>query len=325
MKFSLSKILKLLISLGIGMALIWYVQKDLSISDKELILNSFRNIKLPATLVTIFLAIVACVIRALRWEMLLNPMGYSPRRLVLVSSIFVMYLANLLFPRLGEVLRCTILNEHEDIPMEKSLGTMIVERIIDVIGMGVIALIAVFLEFDKIINLYQVYQDQKKDDGNHAILFMGILLLALVLASVFTPKIRTFIVAKLMGLLDGIKAVFQLENPILFLIYSLSIYGIYFSTTYIMYHSLIGLESLQISSTFLVLTAGTAGVGISQGGIGAFQVLVTKALEMYEIPTPIGLAYSWLSWSVQTGTLIVFGFASWIYLNLKKLRNEREN
>lgn len=324
MNSNVSKILKLLISLGIGFFLIWYVQKDLSTSDKALIIHSFQHIKWPATILTIVLATLACVIRALRWELLLKPMGYTSSRLVLICSIFVMYLANLLFPRLGEVLRCTILKEHADVPMEKSLGTMIVERVVDVFGMGIITLIAVFLEFDKIVTLFKVYQEQKKGGGDHTLLLVALVIIGLIIASFFVPKIRKFIIDKVMGLLDGLKSILKLEKPILFILYSVAIYGIYFSTTYIMYHSLVGLESLHINSVFLVLTAGTAAVGISQGGIGAFQVLVTRALEMYDIPKPFGLAYSWLSWSIQTGTLVFFGLLSWIYLNLKKSRYEQK-
>jgi uncharacterized protein (TIRG00374 family) len=318
MKSPVAKIIKLTLSIGVGIFLIWYLQRDLTENDKQVILDSFRHVKWPAAILTIILAFSACVLRALRWELLLKPIGYSPRRLTLLCSIFVMYLANLMFPRLGEVLRCTILNTHEDIPMEKSIGTMIVERIVDVIGMATIALIALIFEFDKLVDLYEVYTLQKKEGDSWPNYFILLSIIVILIALMFTPKIKKWILKKILGLMDGVKSILQLEKPILFILYSLGIYGIYFSTTYIMYAALDGLETLNISSVFLVLTAGTLGVGLTQGGIGAFQLLVTETMESYDIPRSIGLAYSWLSWMVQTGTLIFFGFLSWIYLNLKK-------
>ncbi len=318
MNFNFANNIKLIVSLLIGAGLIWYLQRDLSEADKDLIILSFKNLKPGITILAIVLGIVACIIRALRWEMLLKPLGYAPRRSTLLGSIFVMYLANLLFPRLGEVLRCTLLQKHEDIPMEKSLGTMIIERIIDVIGMAVIAFLAIVLEKDKFIQIYQTYQAEK-GEGSHTLLYI-VLGLGIIgfLVLVLVPKIRNFILEKLNGLLVGAKSILNLEHPLLFIIYSILIYTIYFLTTYIMYYSLIGLETMDLKSALLILTAGTLGIGLTQGGIGAFQLLVTKALELYSIPRPTGLAYSWISWIVQTFNLVFFGLISWIALNLRK-------
>lgn len=319
MKYSLKSILQLLISLSIGVALLWYLQRDLSESDRNLIFQSFQNIDIPMTIVVIILTIIACVFRALRWELLLEPLGYRPSRIVLLCSIFVMYLANLLFPRLGEVLRCTILKQHEDIPIEKSLGTMIVERIVDVIAMmGLIPLLGLIFEYDSLLSIYQYYKANKSESSSTTlwiILGVGILGGLLVFRN---KKLKAFIVEKIQSLIEGVRSISKLKHPWLFILYSLGIYGIYFVSTILMYRAIDGLDSLQWSSGFVVLIAGTLGVGMTQGGIGAYQLLVTQALEWYQIPKPIGLAYSWICWGIQTITLVFFGFISWIYLNIKK-------
>ncbi|MFY7861730.1 MAG: hypothetical protein ACOVP5_05835, partial [Chitinophagales bacterium] len=90
--------------------------------------------------------------------------------------------------------------------------------------------------------------------------------------------------------------------------------------TIIMYYAIDGLEGLRLTSGFVILTAGTLAIGLTQGGIGAFQLLVTKSLELYDIAKPLGLAYSWLSWTVQTGTLVIGGIIAWVYVQFTKTR-----
>lgn len=319
MKYSLKSILQLLISLSIGVALLWYLQRDLSESDRNLIFQSFQNIDIPMTIIVIILTIIACVFRSLRWELLLEPLGYRPSRIVLLCSIFVMYLANLLFPRLGEVLRCTILKQHEDIPIEKSLGTMIVERIVDVIAMmGLIPLLGLIFEYDSLLSIYQYYKANKSESSSTMLwIILGVGILGGLLV-VRNKKLKAFIVEKIQSLIEGVRSISKLKHPWLFILYSVGIYGIYFVSTILMYRAIEGLDTLSWSSGFVVLIAGTLGVGMTQGGIGAYQLLVTEALQWYHIPKPIGLAYSWICWGIQTITLVFFGFISWIYLNIKK-------
>lgn len=317
MKFSINHIIKLLLSLMIGAALIWYLQKNLSEEDKTQIIHSIQHIKLNYVFIVVFLGFLACIIRAYRWKMLLKPLGYNPPILTLISSIFIMYVGNLIFPRLGEIMRCSILQKEEDIPMEKSIGTMIVERLVDMLGMGIIAILALLFEYDKFFNIYKDYQNAKGESN----FMLPLVIIGLVIiggiAMWTNRKLRIFLTEKIKGMLEGLKSILKLESPLKFILASLLIYFIYFITTYILYFAISGTEHLSISSALVVLTAGTLGIGITQGGIGAFQLLVTQALELYNIPTSIGLAYSWSSWLIQTINLVFFGLISWGYLMMR--------
>lgn len=320
MNGTIKNALKLVISIGIGFGLIYFINSSLTVEDKVLILQSFRAAKLPVIVLTILLAATACVIRALRWELLLNPIGCYPRRSTLVSSIFIMYLANLIFPRLGEVLRCSVLFQKDEIPAEKSIGTMVVERLIDFLFAGLYVLLAFVFEHQKLLKIYNKYLTEKKEGSSHLLLFIIGLVILFGIAAFFVPKIRRLFIQKVRGLWEGISSIIKLENPILFVVYSLVLYSIYFATTIIMYYAIDGLDGLRITSGFVILTAGTLAVGLTQGGIGAFQLLVTKSLELYDIARPLGLAYSWLSWTVQTGTLVIGGIIAWVYVQFTKAR-----
>lgn len=318
MKLDFKVFLKLILSLGLGIGLVWYMQTKLTFSDKELIWYSFQNVNSIWVGITIILAIFACILRGLRWGQLLAPLNYRPKKSVLISTIFIMYLANLLFPRLGEVLRCSLLYDQEDIPLETSIGTMITERFVDVIGMGLIALLGILLEHDKFWEIYHLSTDEK-GNGSHYILL--ILLVLLIIGGFFiwkNNKLRAFFLSKLSGLFSGLKSILKLEQPLLFITYSIGIYGIYFLNTILMYKAVIGTEGLSVTSGLVTLTAGTIAMGITPGGVGAFQLLTTKALELYQIPKAVGLAYSWINWSIQTGVLVISGIFSWLFLNFRK-------
>lgn len=315
-------ILKFIISIGIGFFLIWFIQKDLKPEDIQFIIESIKNTKWLYIVILILLGSTACLIRAMRWQLLLEPMGYKPSTKVLTASIFIMYLSNLAFPRLGEVLRCSILAKYSKVPIEKSVGTMVVERLVDVLGMAIIAFLAFIFELDKIQILYNSLQS--KTNGNHssnskwiilgAIVFIGILAFYFIRKTAF----YSILIDKVKGFAEGLSSIRKVKNYNLFVFYSILIYFIYFITTYIFYLAIPGMEHLSIKSAFLVLTAGTIGVGMTQGGIGAYQILITKALELYQIPTKIGLAYSWALWLIQTVTLVIGGLFSYVYLMFRK-------
>lgn len=314
MKITLSNILKFIISLGLGFGLVWFLNSKLSPEQKTQIIIGLKQMDILYIVVIILLAILACIVRAYRWNMLLKPMGYNPRKSTLIASIFIMYLGNLLFPRLGEVLRCSVLLKEEDIPLEKSIGTMITERLIDVLGLGLYVLLAIIFEFSKLKEIYNQY-NLMKGESSHLFSFVFIgLCLFLCIFIWFNPKLKAFILDKIKGLLDGLKSILKLESPVLFIIYSLSIYAIYFFTTYILYFAFTETSLLSISSGLVVLIAGTLGVGLTQGGIGAYQLLVTWTLELYNIPTTIAQTYSWAAWIIPTFTLVFFGLISWIYI-----------
>ncbi len=326
MNTSVKNSIKFLISIGIGIFLIWFIQKDLKPEDIQFIIESIKSTKWIYIIILIVLGSIACLIRALRWQLLLEPMGYKPDTKVLTASIFIMYLANLAFPRLGEVLRCSILAKYSKVPIEKSVGTMVVERLVDVLGMGVIAFLAFVFELDKINILYNSLQS--KTAGNSSsnskyFVLMGIIVLGIIAFYLIRKtSFYTLILDKIKGFAEGLSSIRKVRNYYLFILYSVVIYFIYFITTYIFYLAIPGMEHLSIKSAFLVLTAGTIGVGMTQGGIGAYQILITKALELYNIPTKIGLAYSWALWLIQTVTLVIGGLLSYVYLMFRK--NEQE-
>ena len=127
-------------------------------------------------------------------------------------------------------------------------------------------------------------------------------------------KLREFILHKILGIFEGLKSILKLKKPILFVVYSLSIYSIYYLSTYILFYAFSETLNLSLGCGLVVLIAGTLGVGLTQGGIGACQVLVTWTLSLYGISNTIAQTYSWAAWILPTATLVIFGILAWAFL-----------
>jgi uncharacterized protein (TIRG00374 family) len=314
MKLNFGAIVKFILSLGIGLGLVYYLQSNISSEQRLQIIHGLKNIEPWLVILSILLAGLACIIRAYRWKMLLEPLGYQPRNSTLISSIFIMYLGNLIFPRLGEVLRCSVLMREEKIPMDKGIGTMITERLIDILGLGLYVILAIIFEYDKFFDIYKQYSSMK---GETSLVIPGVLFCILVICGLIVWRmsaLRQFILEKIYGVLEGLKSILMLKNPFLFVAYSLTIYSIYYLSTYILFYAFSETMDLSLGCGLVVLIAGTLGVGLTQGGIGAYQVLVTWTLSLYGVSNTIAQTYSWAAWILTTATLVAFGVIAWAYL-----------
>lgn len=314
MKLNFGAIVKFILSLGIGLGLVYYLQSNISSEQRLQIIHGIKNIQPWLLILSILLAGLACIIRAYRWKMLLEPMGYHPRNSTLISSIFIMYLGNLIFPRLGEVLRCSVLMREEKIPMDKGIGTMITERLIDILGLGLYVILAIIFEYDKFFDIYRQYSSMK---GETSLVMPGVLFCILLIGGLIVWRmsaLRQFILEKIYGVLDGLKSILKLKNPFLFVFYSLTIYSIYFFSTYILFLGFKETNGLSLGCGIVVLIAGTLGIGLTQGGIGAYQVLVTWTLVLYGISNTTAQTFSWAAWILPTASLVLFGIIAWIYL-----------
>ena len=148
-KTILKDILKLILFLGLGVFFIWLSIKDLSKEDIQMIFSSMSLVNNPHGWLFITLSVIAIVaadlIRAARAELLLKSIHYRPRFSMMFYSVMVCYLANLALPRLGEILRCTFLQRYENIPFQKTLGTVILERAVDLVCWLFLLVIALLL------------------------------------------------------------------------------------------------------------------------------------------------------------------------------------
>ena len=257
-------------------------------------------------------------------------MGYVPRNSNVFFAVMIGYLANLALPRLGEVSRCGILTRYENIPFTKSFGTVIAERAVDMLMFIILFFTTVYLQSDRLSSYLQtkVY-DLLAAKFHYTIdfstffifasigiglfLIVGIMVLwKLLRQSALFQKIK----AQILGFLEGVKSLYSIKRPLLFIFYSLAIWVLYLLMAYFVFYSLPETALLGIDAGLGVLIFGSIGIMVVQGGIGIYPFIVAETLILYSISKTTGYAVGWLIWSSQTLTVICLGILSLILLPL---------
>lgn len=271
--------------------------------------------------------LLAYWIRAIRWNLLLEPMGHRISSSNALWTISFGYLMNLTIPRSGEIARSTALYGVEKVPVNQSFGTIILERVIDVLCMGLFFLLTLLLKRDAIESFfaYAFTSDRSENSPNYVL--WGVLLCGILGAVLFfslRKKLESISVFSKIykivdGLIEGMTSIFRLKRPILFLIYSLGIWICYFMAAYLVFFSLPETSHFTIADGFFILVVGTLGMMIpASGGIGAYHFAVKLGVgalyisqgDSFEKGAEIGLAYAFISHTLQLVLMAGMGFLS---------------
>ena len=329
MKKRLGNILKFVVFLGIGIFFIYWFLLKLDAEEKAAIWQSFLSARWGWVWGVMAISLMSHFVRALRWRLLFKPLKHSPTVNNTFGAVMVTYLANLAVPRLGEVMRCAMLRTSEKIPMEKSLGTVVTERIIDMLMFVVIVLLGFLLMFSSVKDFIYDSLSQKFSSlpTLAGIAAAGVILLAIlfVVYKLFHDKLMKFSlyrkgVEMLQGCVDGVKSILHLgpKSTLLFLLYSLIIYFLYIAGGWVILNAFADTEQLGFQTAFVIYLFGSVGMMISQGGLGAYPVLVWQALALYGIGESTGLACGWLLWGSQQVVVLAIGLVYLVYFSLLK-------
>jgi uncharacterized protein (TIRG00374 family) len=317
----------------LGIFLIWFSTKSFTANEinkvKQLVFNAKPIIIVPCILILV----LSHYIRAIRWKMLIKPLGKSPGTLNVFLAVLTGFFFNLLFPRLGEVMKCTLLGKYEKIPVDKLIGTMVAERVLDLICLFLVIFLAISTQIDLVGGYAKELFDQilsKLNASPRAILLMIMIFLSLaVIFYVIYKKTRhsSFIIKIknwMKGIVEGLVSVRQVENKPMFIFYTLAIWFLYLSSIRVGFYAMQDLVHLGWVPSLSILTFGSFAMIATQGGIGAYQFAVQKTLLLYGVKEVSGLAFGWLLWSVQTVMLFITGPISLILLftlNKKSVRS----
>ena len=332
-KSRIISILKFLFFIFLGIFLLWFTTRSLSSEEinqvKKLIFVAEVKIIVPSMLIVM----LSHYVRALRWKMMIAPLNYRPKTLNVYFSVLVGFFLNLVFPRLGEVMKCTLLGKHEKIPVDKLLGTVVAERVIDVICLLIVISLTIFTQF-KVVGTYSmeiwtrfmanISQDINKIIVSAVVFVMFIIFLVWLFKRMSSSKIIIKAKELFKGILQGVVSIRHVKNKPLFVFYTLLIWFFYLYSIKFGFLALKELAGLGWIPSLTILTFGSFAMIATQGGIGAYQLAVKKTLSLYGISQVGGLAFGWLIWSVQTILLLVFGPLSLLLmaiLNKKKLKS----
>ena len=317
----MGKFLKIAFFFFIGILLIWWSLHQIPPQEWDKFKLSLQHSRFWIILPVFFILSLSHFLRALRWRLIMEPLGYQPGIVNTFLAVLIGYLANLAIPRLGEVLKCTLLSKYENVPADKIVGTIVAERAFDVLCLGLVFLLALTLQFTVIQTGWQQLQSiptsgASNNNQLYIEIIIGILIAAALLFFVFRKKIKTVtatIKNILMGVWQGIMSATKLKKHNLFFFYSFGIWFLYLLATYIGLYGTIGTES-SFSTAISCLAYASIGMIITPGGIGAYAYFMAKVLELNGIDYTLGLANGTLQWFSQFLIVLVLGGVSLIII-----------
>lgn len=308
------KILFITIPIALGIFLIWNFLSRLSPQDKIDITNSFKSANYWWVLISLIFGILSHLSRAYRWQFLLEPLGYKPKLLNSVMTVMIGYLLNLLVPRSGEIARATAISKYEKIPFDKAFGTILSERIADVIMLLSIIGLAFIMQADFIEKHF--FQDQ-----SNIILKIILLIAALVISVLFYYKIKkseNLIFIKIRnfinGLIEGVISIFKMKKKWLFIFHTVFIWAMYVLMFYAVTFALPETTNLPFSAIIVGFVVGGISMALTNGGLGIYPITVASALILYNVDINPARAFGWMMWTAQTLMVLLFGGLSFLFL-----------
>jgi uncharacterized protein (TIRG00374 family) len=304
----------------------------LAVKDKtDAELNNIKGALQQANYFWILLSILISGLshffRALRWKILLEPLGHRPKTSNTFFAVMVGYLANLALPRLGEVSRCGLLTQYEKVPFVQGFGSVIAERALDVVCVILLFFMTLALEFEKISGiandmiftpLSSKLQGMMQKPVLMVILVSSLFLLIAAflyfrkkIMGLMSEKIRGFI----RGLWEGLLSVKKVNKPFMFIVHTIMIWLMYILQVYVCFLAFEELSGLSFVVAMVITVFGSVAVVVVPGGTGMYQLIVIQILTtVYFISQTSSFAFAWSVWVSQIVLILIAGLLSLILL-----------
>lgn len=317
---TLSSVLKYLLLLGIGALFLYLAFKG---QDTNKLISDLVTADYRWVLASTLACLSSHVFRALRWNMLIRPLGHQPRLRNTFAAVMIGYLANLALPRLGEVSKCAALSKAEKIPANQLIGTMLVERVFDFLMLLLVTALTLVVEFDRIADFTYRIASQQFNGGAAKLPFYALsfilMLFALFGIGFLIRKGKAAIPQRIVNFWNGVKngllSVRNIRSKKTFLVYSAMIWVLYLLSTYLCFFGLSATSHLGIGAALSTLFFGSIGMTLPvQGGIGTYHYMVAQGLTAYFIDKTDGLAYATIIHSSQTLVILIIGSISLVSL-----------
>ena len=302
--------------IAFGLFLVWYSYNSTTPEERKQIIHYISNASPLWVSISVIIGILSHISRAIRWKYLLEPLGYRPKTVNTIFIVLISYFANLGIPRSGEILRATALTTYEKVPFEKGFGTIVTERVIDLLMLLIIITITLVLQTDFILGFLE-------ERGVNIIGAIGILLVGIVglfLGSYIIRKSKSPLAIKLKGFLNGLKegvlSLFKMKKKCPFILHTLFIWIAYFGMFWVIKYTVEETIPLSLGELLVAFVAGAFAMSTTNGGIGLYPIAVSAALGIYGISSVSGDAFGWIMWIAQTLMVVVFGTISFLVLPL---------
>jgi uncharacterized membrane protein YbhN (UPF0104 family) len=334
MKTKFLTVLKYLFFIALGGFFVWLSVRHLTHDKWEQIKHAVARGRKWVIFPVILFLLIAHYSRAMRWKFLMEPLGYKPSNFNVFAAVMIGYLVNAGAPRLGEVFKCTLLARYEKFRIDKLIGTILIERAVDLVCLIIVFISALIAEGDIFGQMMkglarEFFYDKTGHFSNRKLLITSgsfilfLLLFYIVLKRFGHIDIIARIKKSVKNVIHGLSSINNLEHKGWFIFHSLMIWTMYWFATTAGLYALKETQYLGLSGGLAALVVGTFAIILTPGGIGAYPVFIAKLLELYGLdPDTTGLASGTLMWAVQTAIILLGGMACFTLIskyNKKKI------
>jgi len=313
LKKSFKKTLQIAIPLGLGIFLIFYSYSRFSEQQLDEIGYYFSKANYGIIAFSVFLSFLSHVSRAYRWNFLLEPLGYQPKLANNFMAVYIAYLMNLFIPKSGEVSRGVVINKYEGVPFDKAFGTIISERVIDLLFLLGFTILALSLQFDILFDyLTQIIAPRKL---LYALLGMVALFVVFLLFLKYSntalgEKIKKFV----SGLTEGVLSIVKMRKKMAFLLHTFLIWGLYLGSFYVATFALGETSGIALGTLIITFVVGSFSFAFTNSGFGSYPFFVAGILAVFGIAETVGTAFGWIVWASNIASIIFFGGLSFLAL-----------
>jgi len=338
LKSKILKTLKLVIPILFGIGLIWLFYDALCEDDRQKLFSAFKSANYFWVFLSLVIGWLSHVARAYRQKYILEPLGFKTSFWNLYHALMIGYLINLAFPRAGEASRAGMIMKTEKVPFDKGFGTILAERAVDLLMLGIITFIMLSFQFDKLdlfIEAKDNFQSGNGSCGNTMVFAIlgGTIKWAIIIgviggAILFMAKkeVRQKIIHLIKGIFSGVFSILKSKNKGKFIFFTVVIWTLYVTMFSVCFYALDSTSHLGIDAMLAGFVAGTVGMIVVQGGIGVYPAFVGLIITIYLTSSqdtsainPEALALGWIIWTSQTLMMIVLGLVS-LLINGKNIK-----
>lgn len=310
------------IPLCLGIYLFWVFFDSMTEDSKAVFYSALKQANYFWIFLSMGIGFLALLSRAYRWKYMLEPLGFQTSFWHRYHALMIGYVMNLTIPRAGEAVRAMMLHRSDGIPFAKSFGTILAERVFDMLLLLVVFAYSVQVNSTDLWNMKQAIELRFHLNNAESSLFETIVKVVFVLGflsvllMMFFQRTRSKIVNFAKGMISGVLAVFKSKHPWSFLTHTIGIWIIYILCFWVCFFAFPETSKLELNAVILVFLAGTLGIALTNGGIGVFPLLVGMVVDFYlqkqdpEMTNGIGNALGLIIWSSQTLMIICLGVIS---------------
>ena len=334
MNENIKKILKIVLFFAIGIIIFWWVYKD---QDIDKIADSLKDANWFWIAVSLILALLSHLSRAIRWNLLINPLGYKPRTINSFFAIMILYLSNMAVPRSGEIARCGTMNKYEKVPFAQLVGTVFIDRVFDFVVLFIMLGIVLLTQFPVVMKILENnpeiiarFENIFSSMSLVLLLAVGFILFMLVLWLLRHKIKKTIIYLKIkeiiISVFQGLKSVINMKKKGQFFFHTIFIWLMYFLMIYVCFYAFTPTKDLDLLTGLTVFVMASFGMVVpSPGGIGTWHFMVIQTLIIYNVPEIDASAFAFATHGSMTIFLIVAGAISFVLLPIVNKNNSKSN